>query len=211
MNQLPVIDCAGCGVCCTYMRTPPFIVNEIDRIPENLQREVLKAVYEPLTVRPDDSPCLWFDRITRQCKHYDLRPAICREFEVGGTDCLRVRAERSVINLARLRRAILQTSLRFGVEQDMQDDLEEVLRQHGIGYEREFRLGNGEIDFRVGRIGVECKVVGSPAEVLRQCRRYAGFDEIDALLLVTCKPKHRWDIEELGGKPFAVAWIAGRL
>lgn len=112
--------------------------------------------------------------------------------------------------LLALREVILQAKLRFGVEQELQDDLQEFFDQFGIEYEREFRLGSGEIDFRVaGRIGVECKVQGSAAHVLRQCRRYLEFQEIDSLLLVTSGSRHRWSVNELGGKPFEVVWIAG--
>jgi Fe-S-cluster containining protein len=34
---------------------------------------------------------LWFDEDTRQCKHYDLRPWMCRDFEMGSYPCQRWR------------------------------------------------------------------------------------------------------------------------
>lgn len=37
-------------------------------------------------------PCLWYDAETRQCKHYEHRPEVCREFEMGGDDCLEMRS-----------------------------------------------------------------------------------------------------------------------
>ena len=35
----------------------------------------------------DDSPCVWLDQDTRKCRFYDERPAICRDFEMGGRWC----------------------------------------------------------------------------------------------------------------------------
>ena len=47
--------------------------------------------------RYDESkPCLWYDAVTRRCKHYEFRPEICREFGVGGEGCLRMRKEAGV-------------------------------------------------------------------------------------------------------------------
>jgi Fe-S-cluster containining protein len=37
--------------------------------------------------------CLWFDVPTRRCRHYEDRPPVCREFEVGGEGCLGWREE----------------------------------------------------------------------------------------------------------------------
>lgn len=110
-----------------------------------------------------------------------------------------------------LQRLLGNASYRFGIERDLQDDLEEVLQHYRLEFSREHHLDpRSVIDFRIGRIGVECKVAGSPQEVLRQCRRYLKFDELDGLLLVTSRAQHRWGISDLGGKPFGVVWVAGR-
>ena len=42
--------------------------------------------------RLDDGWCAALDRATMSCTIYDRRPLICREFEMGGWECL---AERS--------------------------------------------------------------------------------------------------------------------
>lgn len=42
--------------------------------------------------RLDDGWCAGLDRNTMRCTIYDRRPTICRDFELGGSDCL---AERS--------------------------------------------------------------------------------------------------------------------
>lgn len=58
------------------------------------------------------------------------------------------------------------------------------------------------IDFLVaGCVGVECKVGGSPAEVLAQLHRYAQHERISALVLVTARLRHRSVPAELNGKP----------
>lgn len=38
--------------------------------------------------RLDDGWCAALDRSTLRCTIYDRRPLICREFEMGGGDCL---------------------------------------------------------------------------------------------------------------------------
>lgn len=35
-----------------------------------------------------DLPCVWLDPQTMRCKHYEYRPGICRDFEVGTRFCL---------------------------------------------------------------------------------------------------------------------------
>lgn len=37
--------------------------------------------------------CLWFDTETRRCRHYEFRPPICIEYELGGRSCLLRRRE----------------------------------------------------------------------------------------------------------------------
>lgn len=40
-----------------------------------------------------DNPCSWLDQETKQCKHYDQRPNICRDFVVGSNNCLSCREQ----------------------------------------------------------------------------------------------------------------------
>ncbi|QDT39747.1 hypothetical protein [Stratiformator vulcanicus] len=99
--------------------------------------------------------------------------------------------------------------VRFGTEREMQDDIERLLRSLLITFERESETGVGPIDFRVGRIGIECKVAGGPAAVLRQLMRYADVTDLGAIVLVTSRHTHRFTMQQLRGKPFRVVWVAG--
>jgi len=49
---------------------PPEVRSEYDNYVRNLKNR------EP---HPNKGICIWFDEETRKCKHYDLRPSICRE------------------------------------------------------------------------------------------------------------------------------------
>jgi Fe-S-cluster containining protein len=42
------------------------------------------------------SPCLWYDASTARCRHYELRPSACRDFILGGPDCLDARRRAGV-------------------------------------------------------------------------------------------------------------------
>ena len=43
--------------------------------------------------KADDGWCAALDRDTMSCGIYELRPMVCREFDMGGSDCLRERAD----------------------------------------------------------------------------------------------------------------------
>lgn len=36
--------------------------------------------------------CLWYDAASQRCRHYEWRPVICRDYELGGRACLELRA-----------------------------------------------------------------------------------------------------------------------
>ena len=95
MTDLPVINCDGCGICCMHMAVPPFLPEETDGLPEDI-REEFRAILATREIQftatdSDFVPCAWFDWATRQCRHYDHRPEVCREFEVGCDACVDLR------------------------------------------------------------------------------------------------------------------------
>lgn len=59
-----------------------------------------------------------------------------------------------------------------------------------IVHEREVRVTGGVIDFLIpsAGIGIEVKIKGTAADVLRQLRGYADDERIRRLVLVTSKP-----------------------
>jgi Fe-S-cluster containining protein len=102
MMPLPVLNCDGCGVCCRGQEALPVgwylgsLASAAERaaLPRELLVE-LEAMRDRFNAEgwPADAPCVWYDGETKRCRHHEYRPEICREFAVGGEDCLRVRAE----------------------------------------------------------------------------------------------------------------------
>lgn len=83
----------------------------------------------------------------------------------------------------------------------LQQGIERVLREHGIGHEREVRLAaRDRIDFLVGDVGVECKVDGSLPSLIRQLERYALHERIGKLLVVSSRLRLGGVPRELHGK-----------
>jgi hypothetical protein len=101
--------------------------------------------------------------------------------------------------------------LRFGTEAHLQRDVRAVLEAAGLAYAAEYPLSKADrIDFFLEscRLGIECKVDGSPGDVARQLARYADSDEIVGLVLVTRRHNHTFPAE-LRGKPLRVVWCGG--
>lgn len=113
--SLPVVDCEGCGACCLEMGSPPGFVLFYpppgktvylgtlesedgllwQALPQPLKDE-LAAYYAQMRAGGEDrdgEPCLWFDEATRQCRHYEHRPRVCRDFKVGCDGCLAWRSQ----------------------------------------------------------------------------------------------------------------------
>ena len=113
----------------------------------------------------------------------------------------------------RERVALLLRTYRYTLtdEESLQDGAAQVLADHGVIVEREYRLGpHDRIDFYVPatKLGIEVKSHGSPTAVLEQLFRYAQHDAVGALVLVTRRraliPKAR----ELAGKPLTSVYVA---
>ena len=100
-------------------------------------------------------------------------------------------------------------SIPHQTEREMQEAIEEILEAEGIEFTREHRLDSGSrIDFltKDGQ-GIECKIKGGYSAVLRQLIRYAEFDDIKELVLVSSRSAHReFDNIEVQGKKISVIW-----
>lgn len=118
--SLPVVSCTDppCGACCTHADAPPggypvyaalppsswpaWAFDHPDLllwqdVPEAARRELAarcgRMVGGDGSVRQADRPCVWLDLDTRRCRWYDHRPELCRRFEPGGVQCLKMRDE----------------------------------------------------------------------------------------------------------------------
>src|SRR5574341_431700 len=94
------------------------------------------------------------------------------------------RAATTVLHLASL---LTQRRWPIGLELDFQNAVAAVLDQANVNYVREYQTGDGPIDFYFpeDHIGLELKVKGSPAAVVRQLQRYAKCDDIAVIVLLT--------------------------
>lgn len=126
--------------------------------------------------------------------------------------CERERREISSTPLARASRvaATLENyRYAYGNEDELQLHLANVL-DGGWTTIREYPLGTGRIDIYVPelRVGVEVKVAGKAPEVLRQLARYANHPDIDALVLVTNRLRHRF-AADVAGVPLVTVTLLG--
>lgn len=77
---------------------------------------------------------------------------------------------------------------RTASEADLQSSIEEALASEPIfsGFDREVRLDpHNRIDFMVGSIGVEAKLKYPKRGIYRQLVRYAGFERVTSLILIS--------------------------
>ena len=96
---LPVLSCDDCGACCFTQCSPPFVFGPGFDSP--LSGAVALDYQEGMAKReadgwPDDVPCFWLDLVSMRCRHYEHRPLVCREFDVGSEGCLAWRDEFNV-------------------------------------------------------------------------------------------------------------------
>jgi Fe-S-cluster containining protein len=92
-NQMPEaapgapIACSTCAACCCKLEV---MVMGDDDIPLRLMAEDQWGGW--VMHRLDDGWCVALDRNTMRCTIYARRPAICRDYEMGGSDCLEERS-----------------------------------------------------------------------------------------------------------------------
>lgn len=90
MEALAIVSCDGCGACCMQQGHPPYTDEELAVVPAELKTP-LDAYLAGLEGDDTGRPCLWLDLETRQCRHYEHRPQICRNFERGSAACTLLR------------------------------------------------------------------------------------------------------------------------
>jgi hypothetical protein len=96
--------------------------------------------------------------------------------------------------------AIRRYRFNFPEEFYLQEGLAEALMRDGLPFDRERRVFGGRIDLLVDhsqKVGLEVKTAGSSSDVARQLRRYADGGDLDELVLVTSRRRHRHDLAGL--------------
>lgn len=92
-------------------------------------------------------------------------------------------------------------------EKKTQEEIAAAFDECGIPYEREFRLDAANIiDFMVSDIGCEVKIKSTRMKLFRQIERYADFDAIGRIVLITNVPTGF--PPEVNGKPVYVLNLA---
>lgn len=66
-----------------------------ETLPQHLRDEVDEHI-AALTEIDLGTPCIWLDLDTRQCRHYEHRPQMCRDFEMGRYHCRRMRVDQGI-------------------------------------------------------------------------------------------------------------------
>jgi hypothetical protein len=92
-------------------------------------------------------------------------------------------------------------------EAELHQAVAQALQTGAVPFEAEWVLSaRDRIDFfcRESSLGIECKIDGSPAQVMRQLLRYANSRAIQGLVLITTRNKHRSIPGTLAGKPVTV-------
>ena len=102
LHLLQPSSCDGCGLCCEgigspvalYTTRPGFEARHPFR-PEGLPQELIDEIDANFLGlfrgQEPQEQCLWFDAAARRCRHYEWRPQVCRDYELGGPACLNLR------------------------------------------------------------------------------------------------------------------------
>ena len=81
------VTCTDCEACCCRLEAMLFNDTEVpDKFIE------IDTRGERRMTRLEDGWCAALDRKTMMCTIYENRPWICREFEMGGYECISERA-----------------------------------------------------------------------------------------------------------------------
>jgi hypothetical protein len=86
-------------------------------------------------------------------------------------------------------------------ENELQAAIARAFEEEAIAFEREYRLSpQDRIDFKVGRVGIEVKIGGSNAALIRQVHRYAQSDALDSIIIVTTRASHYIPADSVNGR-----------
>lgn len=83
---MTVISCTSCKACCCRLEV--MLMGD-DDIPVNLTKRDRWGGW--IMKRLDDGWCSALNRNTMLCTIYERRPMICRDYQVGDSDCIKER------------------------------------------------------------------------------------------------------------------------
>ena len=82
------ISCANCQACCCQLEV--ILISDTG-VPEHYIDT--NSWGARVMTRLDDGWCAALDRDSLRCMIYDKRPSICRDFEMGGHECIAERRQ----------------------------------------------------------------------------------------------------------------------
>ncbi len=95
-------SCEGCGLCCEGIGSPVLLYQSLPHaagshpfrpvdLPQVLIDEIDRHFLGLARGEEPQDVCLWYDADGRQCRHYEWRPQVCRDYEMGGDACVALR------------------------------------------------------------------------------------------------------------------------
>jgi len=88
VDDASAISCASCEACCCRLEV---LLMGDDEVPPELSARDAWGGW--VMRREADGWCAALDRNTMRCTIYARRPIVCRDFPVGGSDCIEERRQ----------------------------------------------------------------------------------------------------------------------
>lgn len=106
-----------------------------------------------------------------------------------------------------------QYQFNFADEKELQEGIATVLTSAGVSFTREFVLDQrSTIDFLIGKsVGLEVKIKCPINQLITQLHRYAQYDQLSHLILVTTRMRHQNMPATLNNKPLEVVHLIGSI
>jgi hypothetical protein len=141
----------------------------------------------------------------------DIEKGIAHAESTGDSASLAgLRARHSALIAAAIVDTLDTAQLTFITEDDLQAAIATALAEAGLHPQREVILDRANrIDLTVDHVGIEVKIDGTWANVIRQLTRYAHHPDIDHLILVTTRTRHHKIPTALAGVPVHLVSLIG--
>lgn len=108
------------------------------------------------------------------------------------------------MNITDLLNALNATRFHFSTEDELQRGVAEKLTKLGIEFIREHQLDKrSRVDFYIPhlKVGIECKIAGSLAEIAAQVQRYCLHEDIASIIVISRRGNVAQIPDEVAGKP----------